>query len=322
MLKSGKRLLIILLFTITLTQSVSAAEFLVPVGKIIGLELDSEQITVAAFDDTLGSAAKASGLRVGDRILSIDAHCVKSVEDVRNALSQSSGTVTVRYLRGGKEKTLKTDPSITPDGPRLGVYLKEGVTGVGTVTWYDPDSRKFGTLGHGVNVSGNGLVPMISGSAYGASVVSVKKGQVGTPGQLLGAIDRSKPIGTLTKNTERGVFGVSGNPFDGTPIPVAAPEEVHTGSATILSTVRGTQVQEYSVEILKIYPNSRASDRNMLIRVTDSELLRATGGIVQGMSGSPIIQSGKLIGAVTHVLVNDPTTGYGIFIKNMLDAAA
>ena len=321
MLKTGKKLFITIVFALSMMQSASAAEYLIPVGKVVGLELDTQQITVAAFDDALGGGARASGLRIGDRITQIDDRDVKSVEDVRNALSHSDGTVTIRCVRSGKEKVFKTQPSITSEGPRLGVYLKEGVTGVGTVTWYDPDTGKFGTLGHGVSVGGGEPVPMYSGNAYRASVVSVKKGQAGAPGQLLGSIDRANPIGTLTKNTEQGVFGVSDSAFDGQAVPVGETDEIRTGSATILSTVQGTQVQEYSVEILKIYPNSRSSGRNMLIRVTDPRLLQTTGGIVQGMSGSPILQEGKLIGAVTHVLVNEPTTGYGIFIENMLDAA-
>jgi stage IV sporulation protein B len=135
-------------------------------------------------------------------------------------------------------------------------------------------------------------------------------------------VDAKKPLGLLKNNTGRGVFGVADVGWQGSALPVAASEEIHTGKATILSTVSGDGVQEYSVEILKIYPKTKDSDRNLVIRVTDDRLLATTGGIVQGMSGSPIIQDGKLIGAVTHVLVNDPTTGYGIFIENMLDAAA
>ena len=129
-------------------------------------------------------------------------------------------------------------------------------------------------------------------------------------------------IGNITKNTPQGIFGVTKTGWEGEALPVAESSEIKTGAAVIRSTVAGSTVQEYSVEILKIYPTSRGGGRNLLIKVTDPELLKITGGIVQGMSGSPIIQNGKLIGAVTHVLVNDPTTGYGIFIENMLDAAA
>lgn len=305
-----------------LCQSVSAAEYLIPVGQVVGLELEDNTVTVAAFDEDLGASAQAAGLQVGDRITRIDKQAVHTAEDVRRALDRSDGTVDVSVERGGKCRQLHLTPQITADGPRLGVYLKQGITGVGTVTWYDPDTGKFGALGHGVNGCGGALLNMREGRVYDACVLSVKKGKAGEPGQLLGSLTDSEPVGTLSKNTDRGVFGTLDADIDGTALPVAAPEQIRTGEATILSTLTGSGVQEYSVEILKIYPNAHAEGRNMLIRVTDPALLEATGGIVQGMSGSPIIQDGKLIGAVTHVLVNDPTTGYGIFIENMLDAAA
>jgi stage IV sporulation protein B len=153
-------------------------------------------------------------------------------------------------------------------------------------------------------------------------VVTVKKGMAGEPGQLKGAVSAAGQIGELYRNTQQGVFGTSAAGWKGEPLPVGEAEDVRTGDAVIRSTVSGRDVREYSVEILKIYPSSRTDGRNLLLRITDPALLEATGGIVQGMSGSPIIQNGKLVGAVTHVLVNDPTTGYGIFIENMLDAAA
>jgi stage IV sporulation protein B len=163
---------------------------------------------------------------------------------------------------------------------------------------------------------------MDAGSVYAAKVASVRKGKAGKPGQLVGAVTAADPTGTLAKNTSQGVFGSVGAAFTGKAMPVASQNQIKAGSATILSTVNGQQPQAYSVEILKIYASCGNSERNMLLRVTDPALLETTGGIVQGMSGSPIIQDGKLVGAVTHVLVNDPTTGYGIFIENMLDAAA
>jgi stage IV sporulation protein B len=163
---------------------------------------------------------------------------------------------------------------------------------------------------------------MESGSAFPAEVVSIQKGKKGHPGQLKGSLDGSRPQGSLQRNTTRGVFGTLEHPLPGDAIPVACWEDISTGPATIRSTIDEAGPRDYSVEILKIYPKDRSDGRNLLLRVTDPELLNATGGIVQGMSGSPIIQNGKLVGAVTHVLVNQPDTGYGIFIENMLDAAA
>lgn len=299
-----------------------AARQLVPVGKVVGLELSNDTVSVAAFDDAIGTAAKNAGLKIGDEILNIDGVAVDDAADVRQALERSDGQISLRVLRGETEYELNLVPAITEDGPRLGVYLRQGVTGIGTVTWYDPATGAFGTLGHGVNNAKGELVEMTSGRVYSASVMSVKRGKCGEPGQLRGGVDAAAALGSLEKNTAQGVFGCANNGWQGNTMETAAADEIRPGPATICSTVSGNTVQEYSVEILKIYPNSKADGRNMLLRVTDPALLAATGGIVQGMSGSPIIQDGKLIGAVTHVLVNDPTTGYGIFIENMLDAAA
>ncbi len=300
-------------------QWVLAAELLVPGGQVIGLQLEDETVTVAAFED---EAAKSCGLQVGDRLVSINGQQVHSVESVREALKRTDGEAELSVLRNGKTKKIRILPKITGDGPRLGVYLKQGVTGVGTVTWYDPDSGNFGALGHGVNRADGGLIKMNAGAVYEATVISVKTGKSGTPGQLMSAITGGGLLGELSKNTVQGVFGSARFSGKEEPLPVGTREQVHTGEAVIRSTVKGNQVQEYSVEILKVYPNSGQTGRNMLLKVTDPELLAATGGIVQGMSGSPILQNGRIVGAVTHVLVNDPTMGYGIFIENMLDAAA
>ena len=316
------RLSIFFLFVSLLTLPVSAAQLLIPAGDVIGLELKDDTVTVAAFHEQLGASAQASGLKVGDRITHIDDTAVSCAEDVSNALQHSTGTVTLTLLRDGKARKISITPASSEKGPCLGIYLKQGVTGIGTVTFYDPQNGQFGVLGHGVNDPGGSLLDMKTGTAYEARIVSVKKGKVGTPGQLVGTLQGDSPIGDLSKNTVQGVFGKTKTGWMGEKLPIATWEDVHTGSAHIRSNVQGKSVQEYSVEILKIYPSSKDGSRNMLIKITDPALLDITGGIVQGMSGSPIIQDGKLIGAVTHVLVNDPTTGYGIFIENMLDAAA
>lgn len=298
------------------------AASLIPVGEVIGLELSNGTVSVADFDDTLGASAKAAGLQVGDRIVEIDGMAIDEAKDVREALERSDGQVALTVQREDAIHRLTLRPQITAEGPRLGVSLRQGITGIGTVTWYDPATHAFGALGHGVNDSKGKLVEMTSGTAYRASVLSVKPGKCGEPGQLRGGLDGSEPVGSLEKNTDQGVFGTADTGWMGKPLETCTSDQIHTGPATIRSTVNGKQVQEYSVEILKLYPTPRSEGRNMLLKVTDPALLSTTGGIVQGMSGSPIIQDGKLVGAVTHVLVNDPTTGYGIFIENMLDAAA
>ena len=305
-----------------LTVSAQGAQMLVPVGRVIGLELSDDTVTVASFDEELGGNARAAGICVGDRICAIKGKPVTCAQDIRDGLHVSKGFAILTVQRKGKTMDIRVQPQITAEGPKLGIYLKQGVSGIGTVTWYDPETGMFGALGHGVNGGDGKLVTMISGSAWQANIVGVKRGQAGEPGQLRGAVTSRETVGNIQKNTARGIFGSCEAVWEGAAMEVCASEDVKTGPATILSTVSGDMAQEYSVEILKIYPKTRASGRNLLIRVTDPALLEVTGGIVQGMSGSPIIQDGKLVGAVTHVLVNDPTTGYGIFIENMLDAAA
>lgn len=316
-----KRVAVALLSLWLLPFHANAAQELAPVGQVVGLELRDGSVSVAAFDEELGAQSKAAGLQVGDVIESIDGQQIKTSEDIRRVLTRSHGMVDVQVSREGKKQSISLTPHITGDGPKLGIYLKQGVTGIGTVTWYDKDTGKFATLGHGVN-NGNGkLLDMTQGNAYDARVLTVRKGKSGEPGQLMGAIERLEPIGELTANTAQGVFGISREGWPCRELPVAKTSEIKTGKAKILSTVSGVDVREYSVEILKIYPKSRQTGRNLLIHVTDPALLEATGGIVQGMSGSPICQDGRIVGAVTHVLVNDPTMGYGIFIENMLEAA-
>ncbi len=322
MKKMARKAVFLLLFLWALPQNVLAAKTLIPVGQVIGLELADDTVSVAAFDETLGAGAQKAGLQVGDRLLKLDGRAVRSTEDVRDGLNAADGTVQLQIQRDGKNKNLKLTPVITAQGPKLGVYLKEGITGVGTVTYFDPETGNYGALGHGVNTADGALLQLRRGQAYEAQILSVRKGRCGTPGQLMGALESECPLGSIVKNTPCGIFGNAPHRWDGEALEICQADQVHTGDAVIRSAVSGNRVQEYSVQILKIYPLSTHSGRNMLLRITDQDLLNTTGGIVQGMSGSPIIQDGKLIGAVTHVLVNDPQTGYGIFIENMLQAAA
>ena len=199
------------------------------------------------------------------------------------------------------------------------------MAGIGTLTYCDPASGAFGALGHGVNdVDTSLLLPLESGGLMYAQVADVKKGLSGEPGELHGTFEVSRELGTLSANTKSGIFGCLTDPAmtQGlSPVPVAAKQDLKEGNATILSNISGDRVEEYQVEIVQLYSLKDDDTRDMMLKVTDPRLLEITGGIVQGMSGSPIIQNGKLVGAVTHVLVNDPTRGYGIFIENMLDAA-
>ena len=303
-----------------LAVPVFGTQTLVPGGTVIGLDMKGDQVTVAAFDEAQ-SPCRDAGLRVGDEILTIDGYTIDSAVDIRHALDRAEGAVELVIRRGGQERAVSLSPLVTAEGPRLGIYLRQGVTGIGTVTFYDPATGCFGTLGHGVNEQNGGLLDMTTGSALPAQVVDVDRGRCGSPGQLRGQVG-DYAVGSLARNTQQGVFGKFHGAIAGEAIPVGTAGEVHTGEATIYSTVDDGGVRAYSIKILKVYAPDRPDGRNLLLQVTDPALLKATGGIVQGMSGSPIIQDGKLVGAVTHVLVNDPTRGYGIFIENMLDAAS
>ena len=298
-----------------------AARLLVPVGKVIGLQLQNDTLTVAAYDDLYGEAARSAGLKIGDEIVEINGCSVSCAEDVRQVLKDTPPPVNLTVRRGSKLASVALTPKQTENGPRMGVYLRQGISGIGTVTFYDPETGLCGTLGHGVSDGGGSLLQMTKGNAYEASVVAVKKGKSGDPGQLRGSAEGVDSFGTLLCNTPQGVFGTTHYGWQGEMLPTAQYEQILPGPAKIRCQIQGEAVKEYSAEILKIYPVTRTDGRNFLLKITDPELLQCTGGIVQGMSGSPIIQDGKLVGAVTHVLVNDPTRGYGIYIENMLEAA-
>ena len=310
-----------LMIVAVLPLQANAARFLVPVGKVIGLQLQNDTLTVAAYDDVLGEAARSAGLKIGDEIVKINGCDVSCAEDVRSALSDAQPPVELTVRRGSKLTSVDLTPKQTENGPRMGVYLRQGISGIGTVTFYDPETGLFGTLGHGVSDAAGSILEMTKGNAYEASVVSVKKGKPGAPGQLKGTAESADAFGTLFRNTPQGVFGRTQYPWQGEALPTAEYEEIVTGPARIRCQTGADAVQTYSVEILKIYPETRTDGRNFLLKITDETLLETTGGIVLGMSGSPIIQDGKLVGAVTHVFVNDPTRGYGIFIENMLAEA-
>ncbi|MBQ6430325.1 MAG: PDZ domain-containing protein [Oscillospiraceae bacterium] len=293
----------------------ASAQRLIPGGNTIGLSLRTDGVAIVEFSGTL---PKRAGLRQGDIITKINGKPISDAAQVGAEVAASNGApLTLGVLRDGEEKSFTLSPLQTAEGWRLGIYVRDSVTGIGTVTYYDPDSGAFGALGHGVN-DGTTLLPIRSGTVLPSEVASVSRGAAGTPGSLQGTLCGRGQCGVIAKNTPQGIFGTI-EPSEGKAIETAKNCEIHPGAATIRANVRGRQVEEFAVEISAIYPNDDA-DRNLLLKVTDPTLLSLTGGIVQGMSGSPILQDGKLVGAVTHVLIDDPTEGYGIFIENMLAA--
>ena len=205
---------------------------------------------------------------------------------------------------------------------KIGVWVRDSSAGIGTMTFYDNDTGCFAGLGHGICDSEAGtILPLLSGDIVTAEINGLTKSTTGSAGSLRGYFADDNAIGTILTNSERGVFGKAEKaPIDNLEIPIAWKQNVHTGEAKVLSTIDGSEPKYYNIWIENVSRNDNQETKNMVIHVTDGELLDTAGGIVQGMSGSPIIQDGKLIGAVTHVFVNDPTRGYAIFAENMYES--
>ena len=319
----------LLLLSAALPLRALAAQTLVPMGCAVGIELDTGGVMIAGFSEVETQSGRVSpaseaGMKSGDVITGVDGRDTRNTQELLSALAKLDGqTVPVTARRGESELLFRVTPAKSTEGRwQLGLWLRDGVSGIGTVTYYDPASGSFGALGHGINDVGSGkLLPLDGGTITQADVVDVVKGGPGTPGELCGQPDRDSILGALRKNTACGIFGQAEFDSVGEAVPIAAPQEVRLGPASILTTVNGGGVQEYQVEISRIYRQPE-DHRFLMLTVTDPRLLAQTGGIVQGMSGSPILQDGKLIGAVTHVLLSDATRGYGIGIRDMLDAAA
>lgn len=296
---------------------------LVPMGKTVGIQIYTDGVVVAGLTGgDGGSAAAKAGLLPGDLIIGIGADEIKGAEDLKAVLPKLSGNkISVTVVRGEQTLQLTLTPDMTNGAPELGMWLRDSISGLGTLTYFDPKTGMYGGLGHGINDSDTGmLLPVGRGEIMISSVSDVVKGSVGAPGELCGALDKNAVCGTVIKNTGCGIFGELKMeiPSDAKAVPVATEKEIQLGKACILANVDGCETAEYEVEIVRVYRGD-LSGRSMMLSVTDERLLERTGGIVQGMSGSPIIQNGKLIGAVTHVLVNDPTKGFGVSAEMMLN---
>ena len=304
---------------------------LYPGGMPFGIKFITEGVLIIGFCDvktdtaTVNPATEA-GLRLRDVIVSIDGKKINDASELTRIVESSGGkTLSVEYIRDGEAKTAKLTPVYCPAESKYktGIYVRDSGAGIGTVTFIIPETLSFAGLGHGICDSDTGkLIPIQRGSVVDVTINGVVKGLTGSPGEIKGYFNSGK-IGTLLRNTECGVYGV----FATLPrnarteaLPVARASEVKEGDAYILCTLSGNTVCKYNVKIANIR-QGETGNKCFNVKITDPALLGESGGIVQGMSGSPIIQNGKLIGAVTHVLINDPTTGYGIFIENMLNAA-
>lgn len=314
---------------ISATMSIRADEnsrTLILGGMPFGMKLFSDGVLVVNVDESYDSPAKKAGIRTNDIIQSADNREITSNEQIKEIIENSQGEdIELSVFRGKSPISVTLTPETSSDGVyTAGMWVKDSTAGIGTITYYDERSMSFGALGHGICDNETGmLMPLNKGEILGATVTGINKAQKGCAGGLVGYME-DEPIGEITLNNDFGIYGRYHQAIKGKEIQTASDSEIRTGDAVIVSTVDETGPKEYSVRIESLSLKD-FSGQNMIIRVTDSELLDKTGGIIQGMSGSPIVQDHKLIGAVTHVFVNSPERGYGISVNNMLrnyDASA
>lgn len=309
--------------------SVNEEKTLIPGGKTVGIALETQGLIVIGTSDVGAneSPAAQAGLRPGDIITEVNGIDVTDAQSLTAMLTQNDAA-QITFSRNGEDMNASVEPVTDARDhlPKIGAWVRTSTAGVGTLTYIDPDDHSFGALGHPISDVDTGvLMPVAQGGLYENEIVEIHAGESGSPGEIVGDFfTHERMIGEVTRNTQLGVFGENyGDVYEEllypNGLPVATRDEVRTGDAQILTTV-GDAVCAYDCEIERV-DASGAQTRSMVIHITDEDLIAQTGGIIQGMSGSPIIQDGKLIGAVTHVLVNDPTRGYGIFIENMLEAA-
>lgn len=317
------------------TVNVVPDKKVIPSGEAIGVKIQTKGVLVVGLssitteDGKKRSPAADAGFEIGDTILEINNKKIEKDRDITNMVNDSKEE-SLNFLieREGRQQNINVKPvkCLEDSFYRIGLWVRDNIAGVGTMTFIDPDTNSFGALGHGITDIDSGvLVDISKGSVLKSKVASVQKARKTVPGEIVGIFYESQdPYGKIDKNTNFGIYGslnLKDKQHLAEPMPIALSYQVQEGPATILTTIDGNKVEEFDIDIQKVNRQRTSNNKSMLIKVTDQRLLDITGGIVQGMSGSPIIQDGKLVGAVTHVLVNDPTRGYGIFIEWMLDEA-
>ncbi|MGL4874798.1 MAG: SpoIVB peptidase [Clostridium sp.] len=304
-----------------------------PGGDSIGIKLTAKGALVVGFseiiqgDEKIESPAKKSGINVGDSILEVNGQKIQKSKDVSKHIENSKANeIKILIERNGELIEKRISGIKEGEKYKIGLWIRDSASGIGTMTFYDKKANRFGALGHPITDGDtNEIFKCKKGELLEASIISLRKGERGNPGELKGIfMDEDNPVGLVEKNTVCGIFG-EGKMKDkeeiSKPIKVGFRDEVKEGRAKILTTLSGNEPKEYEIEIVKKLEQDIPGPKSMIIKVVDEELLKETGGIVQGMSGSPIIQNGKIVGAVTHVLINKPDTGYGIYIDWMLKDA-
>lgn len=335
---SGKFDISIKLFGIVpvkkMTLSLMPEYKVMPGGQPIGVKLFTRGSIVVGFSDVESmegkkqSPAATAGVEIGDSIIEINNVKITNTRHLAKLINENGEKLmNIKLTRKGKELNIdiKPVPAKTKSDYKIGLWVRDSTAGVGTLTFYDTTSGKFGALGHPINDVDTGiLLPVRDGKVYNAKIISVEQGMKGKPGELRGIFSEEDEFGKLQKNTSTGIYGKIEDLDRNNSvnlIPIGRQSEVKEGPAKILTCIDGSTTKQYDIYIEKITQQSKPNSKSMIIRVTDQELLAKTGGIVQGMSGSPIIQDNKLIGAVTHVFVNRPDMGYGIYIEWMLKEA-
>lgn len=302
-------------------------------GNTVGVKLTIEGILVIGVSDVETPDGKKvfptreSGIKPGDFITEINNVKLKSIDNLKEVIEKSKGAnVKLKYKRGNTFDEAEIKPVISADDNlyHIGLWVRDSTAGIGTLTFYDPETKYFGALGHGITDIDTGtLMPIENGEILESNILGIKKGKQGVPGELKGVFleDRNK-LGVIKANSDCGIYGVLNidaiNRISSKVYPIGLRNQIKEGKATILANIDGKNVDEYEIEIQKVSRQNLSGTKGMVIKIVDKRLLDATGGIVQGMSGSPIIQDKKIIGAVTHVLLSRPDTGYGIFIESML----
>jgi stage IV sporulation protein B len=323
-LKKLKIKVLILLTSFIMPISILAySDYIIAGGENIGIEIKTKGVMIVGLYEINGKLLGAeSGLKTGDIITKINNQKVETIDEMTKLISESSDNINLTYLRNNKENT--TSLNLVKDENNIyktGLYVKDIVKGIGTLTFIDPNTKIFGALGHEIIEKSTGkILEVKDGKIYNSKVTNIEPSRNGNPGEKNAIIDKEK-IGTIKENTNKGIFGEYNEKIpEKKQYKVAKTNDIKTGEAKILTVLNDEKVKEYKIEILKI-SDSNEKTKNLLFEITDKELLETTGGIVQGMSGSPIIQEDFIIGAVTHVVVDSPTKGYGIFITNMLEEA-
>jgi len=315
----------------TMTVNVTPEIRLFPGGQPIGVKIYSYGLIVVGFSDIetsegfKQSPAAIGGVEIGDLIIEAEGKGLENVYDLLSIVKNSKGEeIKLKVKRKEDIKIIKLKPIKAKNNDyKIGLWVRDSTSGIGTLTYYDPKNKNFGALGHPINDVDTGMLfPLKKGNIYDANIIAIEQGLRGKPGELKGIFIDDSSLGEIEKNTVCGIYGrllkVYNNNIYENPIPIAHQYEVKEGPATILTTLDGNTVKEYDIVIEKIIQQTKPSPKSMIIRIVDPELLAKTGGIVQGMSGSPILQNGKIVGAITHVFINRPDMGYGIYIEWML----